>query len=111
VTLANPQAARAGLSNYRAIQSPSEQLDPELLAGADTIIVDPPRAGLTTAAIELLAAAAPRQIIYLSCNPVTQVRDIMLLAEHYTPGAPVGFDFYPGALHLESLVVLTRRPA
>lgn len=107
VALANRNALSNQLANYQALAAPSEKIDPTLLADADAVIVDPPRAGLHKHVIRLLLEARPRQIIYLSCNPVTQVRDIMLLANSYTPGAPTGFDFYPGTLHLESLAVLT----
>src|SRR5690606_30376496 len=48
-----------------------------------TIIVDPPRAGLHEKVVEELLEKAPQRIIYLSCNPVTQARDVMRLAESY----------------------------
>jgi 23S rRNA (uracil1939-C5)-methyltransferase len=58
--------------------------------------------------IEYLLEAAPERIIYLSCNPATQARDLMLLAEAYKCVGVTGFDFYPGTLHLESLAILDR---
>ncbi len=109
VELAARNAARNGLENYRAVAVLSEKMDVELLQGADTIIVDPPRAGLHPKVVRFLLAAGPRQIVYLSCNPVTQARDIIALAEGYAAGSVAGFDFYPGTLHLESLVTLKRR--
>jgi len=55
----------------------------------------------------MLVQARPRQIVYLSCNPATQVRDLTLLkAGGYQLGQATGFDFYPGTFHLESLVSL-----
>jgi 23S rRNA (uracil1939-C5)-methyltransferase len=109
VSLANHNAAANGLENYRAIAVGAEDMDPANLAGADTVIVDPPRAGLHSRVAEMLLEAAPRRIIYLSCNPVTQARDLMRLSESYRPGSVTGFDFYPGTLHLESLVTLVRK--
>jgi 23S rRNA (uracil1939-C5)-methyltransferase len=106
---ANANAGRAGLTNYRAVATAAEQVDPVLLDGADVVIVDPPRAGLDRRVVEALKAARPGHILYLSCNPVTQARDLMLLNEHYRPGVVTGFDFYPGTLHLESFVALERR--
>jgi tRNA/tmRNA/rRNA uracil-C5-methylase (TrmA/RlmC/RlmD family) len=108
VDLADRNAGRNGLVNYRAVAAPSESVSAELLARADTVVVDPPRAGLHSRVVEQLLAAGPRQIVYLSCNPVTQVRDLMRLMPEYSPAPAVGFDFYPGTLHVESLVVLSR---
>ena len=110
VDLANRNADINGLTNYRALAIAGEKLDPSVLAGADTIIVDPPRAGLHPKVVDMLLAARPERIIYLSCNPVTQARDVTLLLAAYKPSGPVvGFDFYPGTLHLESLVTLARK--
>jgi len=109
VALANRNAELNGLSNYRAVVAAAEAIDLEVLTGADTIVVDPPRAGLDPKVVELLLASGARRVVYLSCNPVTQARDIRRLAEAYSASAVTGFDFYPGTLHVESLVVLTRR--
>ncbi|MDB5178807.1 MAG: rRNA m(5)U methyltransferase [Patescibacteria group bacterium] len=108
VKQAEANARAAGLTNYRAVASMAERLDPMLLAKADCIIVDPPRAGLHERVVGALLDAAPKRIIYLSCNPVTQARDMMSLSEHYRAKSVTGFDFYPGTLHLESLVILDR---
>jgi 23S rRNA (uracil1939-C5)-methyltransferase len=108
VRLAQANAERAGLSNYRAVRTPAQQLDPKLLAGADCIVVDPPRAGLELRLVKELITAAPARIIYLSCNPVTQARDYALLSETYRTAGVTGYDLYPGTLHLESLMVLER---
>jgi 23S rRNA (uracil1939-C5)-methyltransferase len=72
-------------------------------------VVDPPRAGLERRTVEAILKAAPARIIYLSCNPATQARDLLLLAPDYTSGAVTGFDLYPGTLHLESLVILEHK--
>jgi 23S rRNA (uracil1939-C5)-methyltransferase len=109
VALANRNAKRNKLSNYEAMTLPSEKMELEVLQGADTIILDPPRAGLHPKVVELLLLAKPAKIVYLSCNPVTQARDVLLLAEAYQSSDVTGFDFYPGTLHLESLVTLTRK--
>jgi 23S rRNA (uracil1939-C5)-methyltransferase len=109
VKLANHNAASAGLTNYKAVTAASENLDPASLEGVDVVIVDPPRAGLHARVVEFLVASQVPRIIYLSCNPATQVRDLVLLkAGGYAISNPEGFDFYPGTLHLESLVILDR---
>lgn len=109
VKLANANAEKNELSNYQAFATPSEKMNPEIMRGVDTVIVDPPRNGLNAKVIEFLLEAKPSRIIYLSCNPITQVRDVMLLMSDYQAASLIGYDFYPGTLHLESLVVLDRK--
>ncbi len=72
------------------------------------IIVDPPRAGLHPAVIERLLETVPERIIYLSCNPVTQARDVALLAGKYGIAYHRGYNFFPRTPHIEHLVVLTK---
>lgn len=79
------------------------------IVGDKTIIVDPPRAGLHDKVIERLLDAAPDRIIYLSCNPVTQARDVAKLAEKYGIRAHRGYNFFPRTPHIEHLVVLDLR--
>ena len=71
-----------------------------------TIIVDPPRAGLHEAVIERLLDQKPARIIYLSCNPVTQARDVERLAAAYGIKTHRGYNFFPHTPHIEHLVVL-----
>jgi 23S rRNA (uracil1939-C5)-methyltransferase len=106
VKLAEANAGRAGLTNYQSIGVSAGRIDPELLAGADCVVVDPPRAGLEVRLVRQLLAARPKKIVYLSCNPATQARDLVLLGEAYRAPGINGFDLYPGTLHLESLAVL-----
>ncbi len=70
------------------------------------VIVDPPRAGLHADVITKLLEAAPQRIIYLSCNPVTQARDVALLATKYGIRAHQGYNFFPRTPHIEHLLVL-----
>ncbi|HEX3081922.1 MAG TPA: TRAM domain-containing protein [Candidatus Saccharimonadia bacterium] len=108
VRWATGNADRNGILNYRAVASPAERLDPSVLRGAGCVVVDPPRAGLHPQVVESLLEAAPARIIYLSCNPATQARDLMVLGSAYKSGPVAGFDFYPGTLHMESLAILDR---
>ncbi len=73
------------------------------------IIVDPPRAGLHEDVIAKLLEAAPERIVYLSCNPVTQARDVMRLAEGYGIRHHQGYNFFPRTPHIEHLVVLNKK--
>ena len=94
-------------SQAKAILAPSEQAL-EHITGDALIILDPPRAGLHTDVITKLLATQPQRILYLSCNPVTQARDVALLATHYGIAYHRGYNFFPRTPHSEHLVVLDR---
>lgn len=91
-----------------AILAPSEKaLD--YITGDACVIVDPPRAGLHEDVIDTLLEEAPERIIYLSCNPVTQARDVARLAVRYGIRAHRGYNFFPRTPHIEHLIVLDRK--
>lgn len=72
-----------------------------------TVILDPPRAGCDKKLIEKLLEVSPTTIIYLSCNPATQARDIKSLLEKYHIDVVKTFNFFPHTPHIENLVVLS----
>ena len=92
----------------KAVLAASEKALEHIIPEA-TIIVDPPRAGLHEDVIARLLEAAPSRIIYLSCNPVTQARDIARLAETYGIRHHQGYNFFPRTPHIEHLVVLDKK--
>lgn len=94
-------------SQTKAVLAPSEQAL-EHITGDALIILDPPRAGLHADVITKLLATQPQRILYLSCNPVTQARDVALLATHYGIAYHRGYNFFPRTPHSEHLVVLDR---
>ena len=71
-----------------------------------TVILDPPRAGCDQKLIDRLNEVKPQSVIYLSCNPITQARDIALLAENYEIKELTPYNFFPRTPHIESLAVL-----
>lgn len=75
----------------------------------DTIIVDPPRAGIDHNTIETILRFNPQQIIYISCNIMTLARDLNILKENYNIEKVIGLDMFPYTHHVESLCVLNRR--
>lgn len=75
----------------------------------DVIITDPPRAGMHKDVIEVLLFAAPRRIVYVSCNPATQARDLQLLDPDYRVTAVQPVDMFPHTHHVENVVLLERR--
>ena len=78
------------------------------ISASDQVIVDPPRAGLHRDVVDSLIEKRPPRIIYLSCNPVTQARDVALLAETYRVIHHQGYNFFPRTPHIEHLVVLEK---
>lgn len=82
----------------------------EYITSDAMIIVDPPRAGLHKDVTARINDAKPSLLVYLSCNPSTQARDIALLQENYIVKAIEGYNFFPKTPHIESLAVLTRKP-
>lgn len=72
----------------------------------DCIVADPPRTGLGETVCEELLRLAPRRIVYVSCNPLTQATDIGMLAPAYRVGVLRGYDMFPHTPHVESLAVL-----
>lgn len=94
-------------TDARAVLAPSEQaLDH--ITGKEIVIVDPPRAGLHPDVIATLLQKLPPRIIYLSCNPVTQARDVALLQQHYRIAWHRGYNFFPRTPHIEHLVILDK---
>lgn len=76
----------------------------------DVVITDPPRAGMHPGVVRAVIDAAPARIVYVSCNPATQARDLALLDEAYRVEAVQPVDMFPQTHHVENMVLLTRRP-
>jgi len=91
-----------------AILAASEDVT-EYITEDKVIILDPPRAGLHLDVVDRLLEVTPSRIVYLSCNPVTQARDIALLAEKYNVTSHKGYNFFPRTPHIENLVILDLR--
>jgi 23S rRNA (uracil1939-C5)-methyltransferase len=75
----------------------------------DVIITDPPRAGMHQDVIDVLLVAAPKRIVYVSCNPATQARDLALLDEKYEVTAVQPVDMFPHTHHVENVVLLQQK--
>ena len=75
----------------------------------DVIITDPPRAGMDAPVVETILSAAPKRIVYVSCNPATQARDLLLLDEKYRVAAVQPVDMFPHTHHVENVVLLIKR--
>ena len=75
----------------------------------DVIITDPPRAGMHEDVVKVILNAAPSRIVYVSCNPATQARDLQLMDEKYRVEAVQPVDMFPHTHHVENVVLLTLR--
>ena len=75
----------------------------------DVIITDPPRAGMHPDVVKTILNAAPERIVYVSCNPATQARDLQLMDANYKVAEVQPVDMFPQTPHVENVVLLTKR--
>jgi 23S rRNA (uracil1939-C5)-methyltransferase len=75
----------------------------------DLIITDPPRAGMQEEVIKIVTGSGADRIVYVSCNPSTQSRDLQLLSNNYYVAAVQPVDMFPHTHHVENVVLLKRR--
>ncbi len=109
---AKENAALNGLTNTDFVVGTVEMiLDPEFVqlhGHPDVVITDPPRAGMHPNVIKHLLVADPKRIVYVSCNPATQARDIKMLSEKYKLITAVPVDMFPQTQHIECVALLER---
>ncbi len=109
---AKENSARNHISNTVFLAGDmKDAFDPELMqehGKPDVVILDPPRAGVHQNVVDNLIHAAPQKIVYVSCNPATQARDIKLLAGHYSITGIQAVDMFPQTHHVENVVLLER---
>ncbi|MBX2956347.1 MAG: 23S rRNA (uracil(1939)-C(5))-methyltransferase RlmD [Cyclobacteriaceae bacterium] len=72
----------------------------------DVVITDPPRAGMHEDVCKMLLKAEPNRVVYVSCNPATQARDLKILSEKYSIVAVQPVDMFPHTMHVENVVSL-----
>jgi 23S rRNA (uracil1939-C5)-methyltransferase len=94
------------VKNLKTLTLASEKIPRDILENTDLLILDPPRTGLHKKLINLILETKPKNIFYLSCNPITQARDFSFLKQVYKIKKFYFFDFYPNTPHLESLLIL-----
>lgn len=74
----------------------------------DVIITDPPRAGMHPSVVERIVKSAPEKIVYISCNPATQARDIAMMKDIYRISAVQPVDMFPHTQHVENVILLEK---
>ena len=113
VRLMRENMERNGIGNVRVFEGSSETFLNDGAHGKsyDTVVLDPPRAGASEAVINGVSLIAPRNIIYISCNPATLARDAARLMENgrYEMTRLEAWDMFPQTAHVESLCVLKKR--
>ncbi|MGE5671224.1 MAG: class I SAM-dependent RNA methyltransferase [Fibrobacterota bacterium] len=108
VDLARKNFERNGCSHCHAVCSDSEKMRQYIKQKVDCLIVDPPRPGLTKEVRQSIQSIKPRQILYISCNPSTQARDVASFINNgYVITNAVVFDCYPNTSHIESGILLS----
>ena len=75
----------------------------------DVIITDPPRDGMHKRVVGQILDVAPKKVVYVSCNPATQARDLALMNEHYKVIKVQPVDMFPQTFHVENVVLLEKR--
>lgn len=110
VQMARKNYASNGISSFTALHCPAEQVQSVISVKPDLLIIDPPRPGLTKKAREGVKMIGAEKILYVSCNPSTQARDIGFLIKQcgYTVEKMALFDLYPNTHHLETVILLGR---
>jgi len=111
VKAAEENARMNNIDNAEFIAGKVEDILPQMnLDHVDTLYVDPPRAGMHRKAIEAVNKLMPNTIIYLSCNPKTQARDVAMIRKAgYVIEVIQPIDFFPHTAHVENLVVLKKK--
>ena len=111
VSDARKNAERNGINNAEFLSDSAENAVPHLIENGmkpDIVILDPPRKGSDEATLCSIVKAAPKRIVYVSCNPATLARDAKYLAENgYTPVKCTGVDMFPHTNHVETVVLMS----
>jgi len=109
---ARRNAERNEIDNCRFVHGDAHGIFDEVrdqFPGAETsVVIDPPRKGSTPEFLDQLLAFGPARIVYVSCNPATQMRDLKHLGDHYQLEKVQPFDLFPQTRHLECVVKLGR---
>ena len=113
VEAARHNAARNGIDNcvFQCLSSESA-LEKDFLrqhGSPDVVFLDPPRVGLNRETIAALVQSEPARVVYISCNPATQARDLATLARTYELKRVQPIDMFPHTRHIENVVLLHRR--
>jgi len=105
VSLAELNRRLNGVANCEVIKEKAEKYIPRIKPHS-VVIFDPPRAGLSKKIIMRILKKPPKRVLYISCNPSTQARDVGMLKEKYRITFFRAYNFFPRTPHIESLIIL-----
>ncbi len=98
-----------GISNCRFMAGDIKETMAAIGTKPDVLIIDPPRSGIHKDAVRQIRDAAPHRIVYVSCNPATQARDLLMLKEDYHVIEVQPVDMFPHTFHIECVAKLERK--
>ena len=97
------------IDNVKFILNDSTKVVSKLNKKFSKVIVDPPRSGLTKTIIDNILSINSEEIIYVSCDPATLVRDILLFIDKYSVSEAIIFDMFSYTYHVETMIILKRK--
>lgn len=106
VRMASHNASRVGEQTVVNVVETSTEKALEYITTEQPVIFDPPRSGLHPKVVQRVLEVLPEKVVYLSCNPSTQARDLALLQEKYEVSFFEAYNFFPRTPHIETLTVL-----
>ncbi len=109
VSDANKNCRTNGISNCTFVLGDIRESLSKIGKKPDIMIIDPPRAGMHKDVVRQVADMAPRRIVYVSCNPATLARDLLVLKEHYEIEEVQPVDMFPHTWHIESVARLEKK--
>jgi len=113
IEAAEKNIAKLGLSNHRVQAGKTEEYLNEFLAEQKgkriSLLVDPPRSGLSKEVIKMILAHLPEQLVYVSCGPTTFAENLKKLCTYYDIQSMTLVDMFPQTKHIESVAVLSRK--
>ena len=107
---ARRNAEQNDVENCRFVQGDATSIFADIDFSSDhsAVVIDPPRKGCSSDFLDQLTAFGPQRIVYVSCNPATQIRDLETLKNHYRISRIRPFDLFPQTRHLECVVTLEK---
>ncbi|MFZ1987182.1 MAG: 23S rRNA (uracil(1939)-C(5))-methyltransferase RlmD, partial [Desulfatitalea sp.] len=100
---------RNGIENCRFVAGDVRHTLPQAGVCPEVMIIDPPRSGMHADVVKQVMVLGPRRIVYVSCNPATMARDLVLLKEAYAVGEVQPVDMFPHTFHIEAVALLNRK--
>ncbi len=102
-------ARRNKVTNATFVEGDLRKTIRQFHGSPDVIVCDPPRAGMHPDVVKAILNANPPRIVYVSCNPATMARDLVMLKEHYQLEQVQPVDMFPHTYHIESVALLVRK--